>query len=132
MERQIEEETKELVESLKKRCSDPIYMHDAFDVGVVNVLWAMLAGRRFTLDDDRLIKLLKIIHDAFRLTDISGGILNQLPFLRHVAPEASGYLAHVDILRRIKDFLEVNLLNFSSFEKIYNNVNKKIYSTRKQ
>lgn len=106
MENHIEDETKELIESLRKKCHEPLYMHNAFDVGVINVLWAMMAGRRFTFDDERLIRLLKIVHDAFRLTDISGGMLNQLPFLRYVAPKASGYLAHVDILKRIKDFLE--------------------------
>lgn len=109
METQIEEETKELIESLRKRCSEPIDMHDTFDVGVINVLWAMMAGTRFALDDARLIKLLKIIHDAFRLSDMSGGMLNQLPFLRYIAPKATGYAELMDIMKRMWQFLEVCL-----------------------
>lgn len=122
MEMQIEEETKDLIESLRKRCGEPIYMHDAFDVGVINVLWAMMAGRRFALDDARLIKLLKIIHDLFRISDMSGGILNQLPFMRYVAPKATGYTEHMDIMKRMWQFLEVTILLFFTLKTcIFNN-----------
>lgn len=106
MEHQIEEETRELVESLRKRCVEPIYMNEVFDVSVLNSLWAMMAGKRFALDDCRLIKLLQIIHDAFRLTDMSGGILNQLPILRYIAPNFTKYNDIMNVINRMKEFLE--------------------------
>lgn len=112
MEQKIIEESKELIENLKKNCSKPIFMHQAFDVSVLNVLWTMMAGERFALDDARLIKLLKIIHDAFRLIDMSGGLLNQMPFLRYIIPDACGYTQIVDILTRMWEFLEVSFGNF--------------------
>ncbi|XP_056631073.1 methyl farnesoate epoxidase-like [Diorhabda sublineata] len=106
MEEKILEETKELIEIFKQRNSEPIFMHNAFDVAVLNGLWAMMAGERFHIEDERLRKLLQIIHDAFRLVDISGGMLNQMPFLRYIAPNASGYNQIKNILRRMWDFLE--------------------------
>lgn len=45
MEEKIYEECRVLVESLEKKCDEPIFMHNAFDVSVLNALWAMLAGK---------------------------------------------------------------------------------------
>ncbi|KAB0792145.1 hypothetical protein PPYR_14104 [Photinus pyralis] len=106
MEAKIAEETRDLIEDLRKKSSDLVFMHNAFDVGVLNVLWTMMAGERFTLDDVRLIKLLQIVHDAFRLFDMSGGLLNQLPVLRFLAPGCCGYTKTVEILKRMWLFLE--------------------------
>ncbi|CAG9864108.1 unnamed protein product [Phyllotreta striolata] len=106
MEEKIHEETRCLIEAFKRNGAQPIHMHDAFDVSVLNGLWAMMAGQRFETDDKRLRRLLQIIHDAFRLVDISGGMLNQMPFLRYVAPNASGYNQIREILERMWEFLE--------------------------
>ncbi|CAH1107251.1 unnamed protein product [Psylliodes chrysocephalus] len=106
MEEKIQEETRSLIEIFKNKNSEPIFMHNAFDISVLNGLWAMMAGQRFDIDDERLRRLLQIIHDAFRLVDISGGMLNQMPFLRYVAPNASGYNQIKEILERMWEFLE--------------------------
>nr|QYV43140.1 methyl farnesoate epoxidase / farnesoate epoxidase [Colaphellus bowringi] len=106
MEEKIHEETKTLIEIFEETASEPILMHKAFDISVLNALWAMMAGERFEINDERLKKLLEIIHDAFRIVDISGGVLNQMPFLRHIAPNASGYNQIKNILERMWDFLE--------------------------
>lgn len=122
MEEKIQEETRDLIAIFNSRGSEPIFMHTAFDVSVLNVLWAMMAGERFEIEDVRLIKLLQIIHDAFRLTDMSGGMLNQMPFLRHIAPDVSGYTQTVSVLTRMWEFLEVwNDLHFWS-QKIESNL----------
>ncbi|KAF5282693.1 hypothetical protein FQA39_LY17500 [Lamprigera yunnana] len=106
MELNVAEESKELIADLMKKVANPIFMHNVFDVSVMNVLWTMMAGQRFTLDDVRLRKLLQIIHDAFRLLDISGGLLNQMPLVRFIAPNACGYTKVVSVLSRLWHFLE--------------------------
>lgn len=107
MEQKIQEESRDLIDNLTKICFEPIYMHTAFDISVLNVLWTMMAGERFALDDVRLKKLLNIIHDAFKLADMSGGIMNQMPFLRYIAPDACGYTQIMRLLTRLWEFLEV-------------------------
>lgn len=106
MEEAILEEAKDLMAALKKQCHQPIWMHTAFDTSVINVLWAMIAGRRYSIDDAKLKKLMQIIHDAFRAADISGGMLNQLPFLRFIAPEQTGYSKLKKVLVNLWEFLE--------------------------
>lgn len=109
METKIEEESRELVGLFKTKCSQPILIHNTFDISAINVLWAMMAGERFTLEDSRLTKLFNIIHAAFQTVDISGGILNHMPFLRYVAPDACGYNKLVDTLKQLWGFIEVDL-----------------------
>lgn len=113
MEEQIQEETRDLIRVIRSELKEEneIYMNTLFDTSVLNVLWAMMAGERFQLDDERLKKLLEIMHDAFRITDISGGMLNQLPLLRFIAPNATGYNKLMEILTRMWEFLEVCIVN---------------------
>lgn len=75
----------------------------------MNGLWAMLAGRRFALNDSKLARLMELVHVSFRMLDMSGGILNQMPFLRFLAPNSSGYKDIKQILVEFYTFLKVIL-----------------------
>lgn len=103
----IEEEIKVLIDSLRERCNEPIIMNDLFGVGVINVLWAIVAGERFSHDDDRLNELLKMIEVSFRTVDISGSMLNQLPILRYIAPRLTGYQYFKTTTDNLNGFIEV-------------------------
>lgn len=82
-------------------------MNGLFDVSVINGLWTMLAGHRFELNDSKLLKLMDLVHILFRMIDMSGGILNQLPFIRFLAPKQSGYIDIKHILNEFYTFLKV-------------------------
>lgn len=48
MERLLQEESDGLIVQLRERAKEgPVFMHTAFDVPVLNVLWAMMAGKRY-------------------------------------------------------------------------------------
>lgn len=108
---QIEAEAQDLVVTLRSKCNDgstPLQLHDAFNVCVLNSLWALLAGYRFALDDKRLMELLDIVHASFRMIDASGGLLNQMPFLRFIAPNFCGYNQLLAVLNQMWNFLRVS------------------------
>ncbi|XP_063701883.1 methyl farnesoate epoxidase-like [Culicoides brevitarsis] len=104
----IEREAYEMVEYFKERSKDgsPIEMHDGFDIPVLNVMWAFLSGSRFELDDERLPELTKMIHDSFRVIDMSGGLLNLWPSIRYFLPEKSGYKPLLRTLEPLWAFLQ--------------------------
>lgn len=62
---------------------------------------------RFEFDDERLQKLLHMIHECFRVIDMSGGLLNLIPWIRHLAPNLSGYRPLVNAHKPLWKFLEV-------------------------
>ena len=61
-------EAKALVNNLgcKGKNGKPVTMHTAFDVAVLNALWTMLGGFRFSYDDPDLLRVQDVVHDAFR------------------------------------------------------------------
>nr|QRY28570.1 cytochrome P450 CYP15A1 [Sitobion avenae] len=108
MERIIIEEVNDLMLDISRKCENgkPIEVYGLFDVSVLNGFWAMLAGHRFALNDCRLARLMELVHVSFRMLDMSGGILNQMPFIRFLAPKCSGYKYLKQIINEFYTFLK--------------------------
>lgn len=96
MQLQIQNELNELVSVIRDRCDTPIWPGSILSTSVINVLWTFVTGTRIPREDDRLQRLLGLLQDRSKAFDMSGGVLSQLPWLRFVAPEWSGY----NLLRR--------------------------------
>ncbi|XP_063363714.1 farnesoate epoxidase-like [Cydia amplana] len=90
MEAYIAEECADLVKLISST-RQPIIVNDLFDISIVNILWRLVAGTRYDLKDIRLKKLCHMIKRAFKIVDMSGGVMNFMPFLRHIIPGAIGY-----------------------------------------
>lgn len=114
MVQQVEKEASELVKSL-------IYQSDngeevsiqnecnLFDVSVINVLWSIVRGERYELNDPRLTSLMEAIHKSFRIIDMSGGAISQFPWLRFIAPVQTGYRPLLEVLEPMWEFLRQNI-----------------------
>lgn len=106
MKKQLVVETQELIDHLQKMSErGVVLMQTVFDVAVLNSLWFMIAGHRFDYEDKRLQEALEVSHDAFKLMDILGGVMSQMPFLRFIIPELSGYNELMRILDKLWTFL---------------------------
>lgn len=102
----IETEASEMVKFLRVKSEHGlIEMDKLFDISVLNLIWTLLAGQRFELDDERLTLLTEMIHKSFRVADMSGGLLNLFPWLRFIMPERSGYLPLLNSLKPLWKFL---------------------------
>ncbi|XP_053688047.1 methyl farnesoate epoxidase-like [Sabethes cyaneus] len=103
----LEKEAEELIHHFRKlsRAHNRISMHNAFDISVLNIIWTLIAGKRFHLNDKRLEWITETIHKSFRVIDMSGGVLNQFPSVRHVCPVRSGFSPLVNLLRPLWEFL---------------------------
>lgn len=63
-----------------------------FAPSVLNVLWVLITGASFSSrDDPRLHHLLQLLQCRSKAFDIAGGLLNQFPWMRFLAPERTGY-----------------------------------------
>lgn len=52
-----------------------------------------------------------MIHECFRVIDMSGGLLNLIPWIRHLAPNLSGYSRLVSAHKPLWKFIEVKSPN---------------------
>lgn len=109
----IENEAKELALNLEKQCNHKIHIQRAdsniFDISVMNVMWTLLRGERFKLDDEQVIRLMETIHRSFQIVDMSGGILSQLPWLRFLAPVKTGYRPLIETMKPLWNFLKEDI-----------------------
>ncbi|XP_049540774.1 methyl farnesoate epoxidase-like [Anopheles darlingi] len=106
--RVIEREVHELIENFRTRAAagETFTMSSSLDIAVLNVVWVLMAGQRYELDNVRLKWLAESIHRTFHVIDVSGGTLNRFPWLRFVCPESSGYGPMLRLLKPLWGFLE--------------------------
>ncbi|XP_015437507.1 PREDICTED: probable cytochrome P450 305a1 isoform X2 [Dufourea novaeangliae] len=71
---------------------------------VINVLWALTTGKRFC-EGVRLEYFMALMERRACVFDMVGGVLSNYPWIRYVAPEASGYNLLVALNKELKDFL---------------------------
>ncbi|XP_029734943.2 probable cytochrome P450 305a1 [Aedes albopictus] len=91
MQLHIQNELKELIGIIRDLEGEPVWPGSILPIGVINVLWTFTTGSRIPRNDQRLPRLLKLMRDRSKAFDMSGGVLSQLPWLRHIAPEWTGY-----------------------------------------
>ncbi|EDS41084.1 cytochrome P450 2L1 [Culex quinquefasciatus] len=67
--------------------------------------------QRIERDDNRLQMLLKLLRKRSGQFDLAGGLLNQMPWLRFLAPNWSGYNLVVDFNRQLMEFFAETIRN---------------------
>lgn len=117
----IEREAKELVIALQKGEKNVVVVQgedtNLFDISVMNVMWTIMRGKRFELHDECLVNLMEMVHKNFKIIDMSGGLLSQLPWIRFVAPTLSGYRTTVETMKPLWQFLDENIQQiFSNYD----------------
>lgn len=106
MEIRIREELESMIDHIDGLCGRSVVPADILSHSVLNVLWMFVAGKRFERNDDRLTSLMKLLQQRSKAFDVAGGFLSQLPWLRFVAPERSGFNLINRFNRDIYAFLE--------------------------
>nr|CAD7392258.1 unnamed protein product [Timema cristinae] len=107
MEGIIYEEVENLMKDLKK--TKTIQVGGYFNIPVVNVLWAVVAGKRFDHNDKEFVKLVRGLFRMFRAGNAAGGIMDLFPLLRYVAPSLGGYKEMKEATHDIYEFFKVEL-----------------------
>lgn len=90
MEEELDELMQRLDEKLTGENGAEISLNQFFTVSVLNILWSMMAGTRFTHDDAHLQKLVKHIYDNTRFLNATGNILMAYPLLRNILRRLTG------------------------------------------
>jgi hypothetical protein len=83
-------------------------MNSAFSVYILNTLWSILAGIRFSHSDIELKKLQGLLTELFANIDMVGCLFSQFPVLRFLAPQLSGYKQFMSTHQRVWTYLKVS------------------------
>ncbi|XP_011156577.1 methyl farnesoate epoxidase [Solenopsis invicta] len=83
--------------------------YDITSVAVLNSLWTLVAGSRFELDNPKLIEVLSVVNGIIRNTNVTGGILTHLPFLRYIIPGLTGFTALNQRQTQMWHFIETEI-----------------------
>nr|XP_033340660.1 probable cytochrome P450 305a1 isoform X1 [Megalopta genalis]XP_033340661.1 probable cytochrome P450 305a1 isoform X2 [Megalopta genalis]XP_033340662.1 probable cytochrome P450 305a1 isoform X1 [Megalopta genalis] len=75
----------------------------------LNVLWQFTMGKHFNMGP-RLEYFIDMMDRRSRMFDVTGGALSSFPWLRYVAPEASGYKLLVTLNDELKNFFMETLM----------------------
>lgn len=110
MEELIQKEVIELKHTLNESIQ-PVQPCQLLLLSVLNVLWTLSTGQRIERDDNRLQMLLKLLRKRSGQFDLAGGLLNQMPWLRFLAPNWSGYNLVVDFNRQLMEFFAETIRN---------------------
>ncbi|KAL9701536.1 hypothetical protein quinque_004977 [Culex quinquefasciatus] len=98
-------------DSIKPADYPPVQPSQLLLLSVLNVLWTLSTGQRIERDDNRLQMLLKLLRKRSGQFDLAGGLLNQMPWLRFLAPNWSGYNLVVDFNRQLMEFFAETIRN---------------------
>lgn len=107
MDQQIRDELIELIDVVGETCGKPVWPASMLPPNVLNVLWVFAAGARIPRDDARLTRLISLLQKRSKAFDLSGGLLNQLPWLRFIAPEKTGFNLINRFNRELHEFLMI-------------------------
>ena len=100
MEDLIQEEIRELCSHLNTKLDQPLSVNLIYNLSVVNALWTLISGSRFSLADPKLEELVTKMDD---LVKDSGNVslVNVFPELRHICPDFVGWTKNMNIMNSV-------------------------------
>lgn len=101
MDKLIQEEYQHLVKRLSDNM-ESVMPASYLQSSAMNVLWNLIAGAKF--EDPEMLMLMGKRSAAF---DLSGGLLNLMPWIRYLAPVRSGYSMIMDINSKMYTMISV-------------------------
>lgn len=103
MDLKIQDEIRNLFKIIDERVE--VQIAKLLPFAIINILWSMVAGKRIESATFEQNQLLNIINKRTKAFDMSGGVLAQQPWLRHIIPERSGYNLIRQLNKELKEFL---------------------------
>lgn len=84
-----------------------VLLDDIFTTAVLNILWAVVASSRFKRGDPKMETLTSCMNGFMRTSNGGPNLLSLFPFIRHVAPELSGYKELMRNIGPLRSYIEV-------------------------
>jgi hypothetical protein len=113
-----QEEIRELlsfVSKASKTSNGAVDMHGELTVSVINILWTIVAGKRYNRDDEEFLEFLGQITAMFRSGVKVTNYVIPFPFLRHIVPGLVGWNEFRDCNQTMRRFFKASDLRSDIF-----------------
>ncbi|CAL8110137.1 unnamed protein product [Orchesella dallaii] len=101
MENLVMDEVTELIKGFRRDSKKPISTQTRFNVAVLNSLWSIVAGERYSHDDPILQEIIKSIHRSLEFR----GLVFFFPWLKDWFPKLSGWEEYMKCMPLSYEFL---------------------------
>ncbi|XP_065574487.1 methyl farnesoate epoxidase-like [Artemia franciscana] len=104
-----QEEIRELlnfVSKVSKTSNGAVDLHGELTVSVINILWTIVAGKRYNRDDEEFVEFLGQITAMFRSGVKVTNYVIPFPFLRHIVPGLVGWNEFRDCNQAMRRFFK--------------------------
>ncbi|ODN05797.1 Cytochrome P450 2J5 [Orchesella cincta] len=107
MEMLIMDEVNDFAERIKNAKGAPVgEIKKLLSLAVVNSLWTIVSGKRYSQDDANLKAISNSLDRALSASADTGGIVFFMPWLRYIMPEYTGYAATRRAFEQLRAFVE--------------------------
>ncbi|ODN05810.1 Methyl farnesoate epoxidase [Orchesella cincta] len=119
METLIMDEVTEFIDGLEASNGKSIdNIQHRFSVAVVNALWTIVSGARYSHHDPKLSHLTSQVTKSFDATTNTGGLILFAPWVKHILPGLSGYTFIRKVMDELREFMiktvETHKLTYAS------------------
>nr|QBA57482.1 CYP305B1 [Heortia vitessoides] len=104
MDKDIQNELSHIIDYINVNNDKPINLKNILPIGVLNVLWKIVAGEQ--IKEERLKCLMDLFYARSKAFSMTGGWLNQMPWCRFFFPELSGYALIKKLNEQISDIID--------------------------
>lgn len=105
MEDHIIQEAGDMIDYIEQLKASPVRPASFLAISVLNVLWFLTTGQHLKRTDERLNTLFSLLGRRSKAFDICGGVLTQFPWLRHIAPDRTGYNLVLQLNKELSGFI---------------------------
>ncbi|XP_071452856.1 methyl farnesoate epoxidase-like [Hetaerina americana] len=84
---------------------NPVPVHDILGTAGVNVLWYVIAGKRYSHTDPYLNKLMGNVKELIKISEPAGGLATVFPFLSRIFPLLSNLQMVVKLRESLRKFI---------------------------
>ena len=97
----------EIITKIQSSNNGVIPVHDLFNISMVNILWAITAGKRYSHDDPLQREILAKLNAVFRAGSPLGNIVSDYPVTRYLPYFRNFWKTQVETQESIMSLLRV-------------------------